>query len=309
MAFQISFSAVQKFEECAKKYYFHYIRKVRPIKMGSPLIFGSAIDTALNELLITKDVEKARSIFIEEWSNFKFPGDENKTPVRNNPKVKYSKADSNDTGLEVDGLNGDPQNDNWLYLRSKGLLMIDTYNHYIIPSLEVITVQNEVLLSNKSNDQLRGYLDLIAKFNPTQELLDICPEVAEYAGKIILFDNKTSGYAYKSDSVKTSPQLGTYFPYSQKNYNTEFAGYIVLHKNLRKNKKPAVRVQIVIDKIDPDVIDSTFNDYNIALVEIKDGNFPRNLESCMGKYGMCEYYNLCHNMNTVDLVDVKVDVK
>ncbi len=54
MAIRLSHSALEKFKLCPTQDKLHYIDKVRSTKLGSAVIFGSAIDEALNNLLETK---------------------------------------------------------------------------------------------------------------------------------------------------------------------------------------------------------------------------------------------------------------
>ena len=51
---RLSHSAAGKYELCPAQYKLHYIDRIRSDKLGSALLFGSAIDEALNVLLATK---------------------------------------------------------------------------------------------------------------------------------------------------------------------------------------------------------------------------------------------------------------
>lgn len=51
---RLSHSAAEKYKTCPAQYKLHYIDKIRSEKIGSPLIFGGAMDEALNVLLSTK---------------------------------------------------------------------------------------------------------------------------------------------------------------------------------------------------------------------------------------------------------------
>ncbi len=53
---RVSHSALSTFNECGKKYEYKYIHKLPVLEYNSPLIFGSAIDTAIGELLLLKKV-------------------------------------------------------------------------------------------------------------------------------------------------------------------------------------------------------------------------------------------------------------
>ena len=51
---RLSHSASEKYDTCPQMYYLHYKEKIRSTKFGSALIFGGALDEALNVLLETK---------------------------------------------------------------------------------------------------------------------------------------------------------------------------------------------------------------------------------------------------------------
>ena len=54
MGIKLSHSASEKYLTCPQQYKLHYIDRIRPDKLGSALLFGSALDEALNRLLATK---------------------------------------------------------------------------------------------------------------------------------------------------------------------------------------------------------------------------------------------------------------
>ena len=50
----LSYSAVEKYKFCPALYKYHYIDRIRPIQVGSPLPFGSALDEAFGRLKLDK---------------------------------------------------------------------------------------------------------------------------------------------------------------------------------------------------------------------------------------------------------------
>ena len=54
MGIKLSHSAATKYKTCPQQYKLHYLDRIRPDKLGSALLFGSALDEALNVLLETK---------------------------------------------------------------------------------------------------------------------------------------------------------------------------------------------------------------------------------------------------------------
>ena len=73
---RISHSAVQKYLSCPKMYEHHYINKIRPNWTSSALLFGDALDKAINALL-QKTEKDAYEAFEKAWTN----GFINKSPI------------------------------------------------------------------------------------------------------------------------------------------------------------------------------------------------------------------------------------
>jgi hypothetical protein len=313
MLVTISFSSMEKFKECPKKYFLHYIRKLRQVKMGSALIFGSAIDAALNDLLVERNIDAAKSIFIQNFTKFKFAGDDKPSLVMGNDKVIFSARDNETFFIKEPDrkfLTGNHQNDSWFSLKHKGLLMLETYFTDILPHIDtVISTQKEVQLINEENNTLQGFIDFIAvwKYNPNVNS-SLPPDLCEHDGKTIFFDNKTSSKSYATNSISNSAQLAIYSIFVNEPYGTSTAGYIVLDKRVRRMKLPPIKTQVIIGEIPSELVDRTFSDCNNILDKIKNGDFPRRTENCKGIYGKCVYYEYCHNNDTTDLIDLKKDI-
>lgn len=266
----LSYSAGQKYKQCPKAYYFHYIRKLRPTGLRSPLVWGGAMDEGLNALLLGEDYEKA---YTKAWNAFK------------KSDVKYSQVDcGNDSELKA-MLKEEPGSKQtksaiWQALNEKGLIILEDYKTEVLPLLdEVISVQEKITLTNEEGDSFVGYVDLVAK----------------YQGEIVLFDNKTTSVTYKDDSVRTSEQLAIYYAALQEKYSLTKAGYIAINKRLRTKAVPATNIKIIVDDISQDLIDDVYADYDVILEGIKDGEFERDFSGCITKYGKCDYYDYCHN--------------
>lgn len=111
---------------------------------------------------------------------------------------------------------------NWLSLRRKGHIMIESYNKKIVSKIkEVIAIQAKTSLKNAKGDALDGILDLIVKWED---------------GKTYLMDNKTSAREYKQDAASVSQQLIIYYKSAKKDYNLDGIGFFVMYKNILKNK-------------------------------------------------------------------------
>lgn len=362
MANKLSHSAINRFKMCAESYRLHYIEKIRPTGTTGPLIFGAALDNAINALLTYND-ETAENIFERQFEYQTINGEETYLPTC--PEISYSKADFDHdllTQADVDNLTKFAANSglqeytdhistykrikkeetpsrvekafvnycSWLTLYRKGLLMLNAYRTKVMPMLtKVHSIQEGFSLDNEIGDTLIGVVDLVA-------------DVKGY-GTVIL-DNKTAGRPYKDDAVVTSEQLSLYVHALEARYETRKAGYIVLNKNVVKNKvkvckdcgytrhggshltcpneidglrcggtwnitiSPDIYVQFLIADI-PETMEATvMQDADDVNEKVSCGIFKKNEAQCESWFGQrCPYYNLCHNKSMDGLI--KVDKK
>lgn len=355
---ELSHSKLSRFQMCGYSYKLHYIDKIRPVVTHAALLFGSALDNALNILLTENDKEnKSEREFEKSFTMAKINDKEVYLPT--NISLVYSNSDyDSDLFTEADysfitetikelqlpqhtdylevykqlydkkreqGFDSLKEEDkafynlmNWTCLRRKGFIMLTSYRKKVLPKLKKVhEVQRKVTLSNNDGDNIIGYVDLIA-------------EVEGYERPIIL-DNKTSSIEYEADAVLTSPQLSLYTHILEPEYNTRMAGFIVLRKQIIKNKQkicskcghdgsggrhktcdniidgkrcngewiekcfPEAAVQFLVDAI-PEATEAlvmeNVDDINAA---IKAGHFTRNLSSCTNWYGgRCAHFGLCY---------------
>lgn len=348
---KLSHSKISKYLMCPRSYKYHYVDKLKPVVQSGALLFGSAIDKALNELLLPSLNETAESIFLKEFA---------KNNAKNDITIVYANSDFDEDLLNQNDYDEaskllesmgvslsrkmivveykklkaqkmeegfDFFNDNqklfyntmnYLSMAQKGLLMIRDYRSKILPMLKKV-IQVQIEINHKLDDDtvINGFVDFIAE---TQD------------GRIVLFDNKTSGIAYENDAVLNSPQLALYKEAVKQMYpdiNIEYAGFIVMRKNIAKNTiktcgscghigkgrhstcdntingkrcggewneviSPETNFQILIDKIPQmykDIVIDNYNDVNHA---IKKEVFPRNLSRCQDTYGGdCVYRRFC----------------
>lgn len=255
---KLSHSKVSRYMMCPKSYKYHYIDKIRPIVQSGALIFGSAMDKALNELLLPISGEKPEDIFLDEFS---------KDGLMTDLNVVYANSDFDEDLLTGDDYREafkllssfgvedlsislvlkeyrslksqkmtsgfDSLNDkqktfyntlNWLCLMRKGLIILRDYREHILPMLKKVhKVQIEINYKLDDDTVINGFIDFIAETKDD---------------KIVLFDNKTSGSAYADDAVLNSPQLALYKEAIKElipNLNIEYAGFIVMRKAIAKN--------------------------------------------------------------------------
>lgn len=311
---KISHTSSQMYLECGRKYDLHYNKKLRSKYTKSPLVFGSAIDQALNELLLTRDVDKAKTLFIAKMTHIVVNGinyNLEETP----DIVRWSKNDVEPV------LSEDPR----LSLIRKGELAIEAYNAKIMPRIKkVIAVQKDVLIENKEGDQLKGALDLVVEWED---------------GRILLLDNKTTSVPYKEDSASQSPQLNLYYWAEKSKYKFDAIGFIVMSKKILLNEckickscghigsgkrhkfcdnkvegkrcngdwevtySPECEIDVIINNVDEKVLDKTFENLDAVNEGLTNGIFEPNKKSCFN-YGKCVYYDLCHKNSMGSIVDL-----
>lgn len=273
---KVSHSSKTRYKECGYSYYLHYMYRLRPIKEKSSLKFGSALDKALNHLLISKNLDESILLFTEEWKKVK------------ETDVEFFKSDL-DLSLVPNSEGLSEFEKNWASINEKARIMLTEYSIQVLPKIKrVIDVQHDSILDNGSGDQLPIKPDLICEWED---------------GKIVLFDNKTASRYYEDDAVKESEQLSTYYDALKEKHNITHCGFIVIPKTIRKRKLPRVEIQILIDTIDEKFITSTYKEYQDVLDGIKAAKFDKNLNSCIGKYGKCTYFNFCKNGNKDGLAE------
>lgn len=252
--------------------------------IGSPLVFGGAIDLGLNSLLDDKkagrpvDVDKAKAVFEAEFTKQVVYGSE--VFLYEPGVVKFSKADL-DESLLTDADIESGLSPAWCSLRQKGFIIIEEYANQVIPQLdEVILVQHEIALKNEFGDKFVGVVDLLARIG----------------GQIYVIDNKTSSVKYTGTSADESAQLATYYEALRDQYDIAGVAYIVIPKRIRRVKKPPIDIEIIFGTIGEPLLEKTFDEYEGVVAGIKSGDFR-----CTGcrsaKFG-CDYKRYCETNGT-----------
>ena len=271
---KISFSAAQKYLLSPFSYFAHYYLRLRPVQLSSALIFGSALDTGLNSLLmdikneVSVNLDKAKEAFNSAFED--------------NPLIKYSKADLDESLLTEEDLQSD-KNKSWLSLKRKGHVLIEEYHSQVIPKLEkVLLVQHEINLKNATGDVFTGIIDF----------------VGQIGGKLYVIDNKSSTKKYTPESANESAQLSTYHESIKNEYKLDGVAYIVLPKTVRKKKLPRIEIQIIFGEANEELTDKTFKEYDEVLTGIKTGKFPCTPEKCCKEFWGCAYEGFCKSGGT-----------
>lgn len=308
MSNKLSHSAITTYNECGFKYKLSYVDRMRPRQQKSSLLFGSAVDAAIEHALKDFPLSSSREIkqiFLDKFTNVEINGEKVFAPT--SELIKYSKKD-----------------ESWESLKQRGLLLVDTFFKEIWPNIEkVYSVQEAISLENNAGDKVVGFSDAILKWKGYKQP--------------IIFDFKTAGMPYKPNAVKESEQLSLYKHALNEKYRTNTAGYIVFNKILNMNTvktcsvcknvatsshktcnkeigstrcngawivttNPSIDVQVLIDDIDEKFEDGVLTRFDAVAQEMQAPSFDKNFKNCYGKYGKCDFYDLCHNNKSEDFV-------
>lgn len=365
----LSYSQLTKYMFCPASWEYHYKKKVRDTKLHAALPFGSAVGKAVEELVKTRDLFEAEQVFMTNWSAQEIEKDKPKVDLCTNPNLVYANSDfdfelidkydilalntmwkcSDVTDLQRKieqvykdkdyiGFDDLPKlqkeflnSVNWFSMKTKGLVMLQSFNEHILPKItKVYGTEIKAELKNADGDEIIGYADIVCDFKGID--------------KPVVFDFKTSARDYEKDSVVTSPQLSLYLHALSDQFNdTRYAGYIVLKKQILKNKikicrrcgydasggthktcpneivgnrchgdfnttiRPSATIQVLVDKIPERTEDIVMSNFDMINKSIKAGIFHRNFSNCIdSKRGKCPFYDLCYH-NKMDGLYIKGD--
>lgn len=356
---KLSHSASTKYVDCPKSYEYHYIKGYRQTTQSSALLFGTALDKAGETYALTKDFDQALEVFHNTWRVQNINGiptelptlleftysdkDMDKDLLRGedwnelrqagfeNPEAELERAVYSKNEQGYNNLTTQEQTifnyANWLCLKRKGYYMLKEFKRIFDANVEeVLGTQVEIQLDNEEGDKIQGFADFVFKWKGID--------------KPVVIDLKTSAREYEEDAVRKSPQLSLYvFSLSEKFEGTRHAGFIVLNKNISKNKlkickacgndgsggrhktcdatsngvrcggewketlRPTARSQVLVEEVSEVLVENVVENYNEVNRAIKAKIFPRNFGNCI-KYGSirCPFYNLCHNNNMEGIV-------
>lgn len=303
---KLSHSAVNKYFECPRKYKYHYVEGWRTDKIFSPFFFGSAIDEAINVMLLTKKkkLNKEEKKLKSRKPLEIFDQYMDKEELAKNGNVEYFKSDLDISVLNKKDFDELKKSEKeikefvnkyhkkkaptkkdkkiyneicWHSLYQKGIMMLEAYEKRVIPLIEeVYSIQDKVSLEC-GKDEYRGFIDFTASF-------------VDEPGIVYVIDNKTSSRPYSENSVLESDQLASYCEWA----NIDRAAYIVIEKKIRK-REPKVRISIVKGDVTNDQKNRTFDRITLAYENICEKRFDKNENSCYNYGRPCEFYQLCHH--------------
>jgi len=314
---RLSHSSINKFLFCGESWRLHYKERVRPIEVGSALLFGSAIGKAFEAAL---KGEEALTVFDQYWLNQEINGVLEHIPTY--PHVAYSRYDTDYELLSKKHFaqaKDDTQLLAWFSLQQKAYLILDSFKKNLLPKIKKVYSTEELIeLGNDEGDSSVGYADAVVDL--------------EGYDKPVILDFKTAAWEYEPDSAKKSVQLSQYVHVLGEKYNTRLVGYAVFLKNIEKNKvkickacgfdgsagkfktcnneikgkrcngewtetmNPECKMQLIVDEL-PETMEN-FVVSNIENVNnaIKSGIFVKNINGCWnnGYNRPCEFVGICH---------------
>lgn len=113
----------------------------------------------------------------------------------------------------------------WTSMRRKGHILLDSFYEQFYPKIEkVLATQKFSFIKDKNTgDMIQGVVDMVLKIRGYE--------------KPIIFDLKTASKAYTQQQIEHSDQLTLYAAMEGWKYNTDQVGYVVLSKNINKEKE------------------------------------------------------------------------
>jgi hypothetical protein len=264
MGNRLSYSSINLYQECPYSYKLRYKDSLYSKTIGSSLVFGKAIDGAIEFYLKDRmDYLGARDKFYELWSKFELNGETHNTI--DSELIVYGNRD-----IDLDLITEDDLKVVEQYALDLGLKEDDTKLKELVSSIQkqkdiigykflpkerkimfnvvcyhTLKTKGELMLNTFKRvilPQIEGVISLqepISILNGSgDEIVGYIDAVLKWRGieEPIVFDFKTSARPYEDDAVLTSSQLSVYVNAVTEKYKTRKAGYIVLSKAINKNK-------------------------------------------------------------------------
>lgn len=279
---KLSHTAKEKYLSSPRSYYYHYHLYLREKTLGSPLFFGSLIETGLNVLFAGGTLEQALEAFRKAFRYYTING--SSVDLSNSVWVRYSKADYDVnvfTESEIRQLDGKSLKfKSWASLQKKGEMLIEAYHRDIFPHIkEVLAVQKYFSIPNGAGDEIIGFVDLICEMDD---------------GRVVIPDHKTSSQSLKQvvQNESYQKQFHLYYEAFKDQYPVDAIGPIILEKKIRTNE-PRARVSYQFDKPSEEIIEKTIVEFDDTLYDIKQGKFPCASPNCDAYGQSCCYKRYC----------------
>lgn len=318
----LSKSAMAKYLQCPFSYEQHYIKRVRPIKVRSPLFFGIGLDAGLNSILL-KSEETPLDAYRYAVKHIELGKMQPSRYDYDKYIITYKEKEEALKFLKTLGYKGNDCDELWnnlldkhklskkqekaldylarISLEKKALLLFDAYKYQIIPRIKkVLAVQKQVG---------PGYLDV---------------KLVWEDGKTYIADNKSAAIEYDENEADYDFQMTSYAIEE----NIDNTLFIVLPKKIDKvfNKtckdcgkvcktqhktcaveihgkrcggqfttsiEFKVEIQVVKGKVTKMMKKRVKEIQDKVKATIEEGRFHCNFASCSNQYGRpCEYRDL-----------------
>lgn len=336
----ISFSKIDTYLTCPRKYKLQYKDYIIPSHIPSPFFFGGAIDSASEIILRSKmkgeefkefSIEEMEKLYTKNMTEYIFQLEEIYLPTSH--LVKYSKSD-----IALDLLDKDDLADIYDYMDEVGIeyipideLIEDVYksikkaknDRSVIPN-NVLQVVNYAIwlglykkglmmlsaLKEWVDENIKEVHSIQRKIQIKNELGDVLNGAIDFEATMVTgerrtLDLKTASNAvaqYPDNCIETAKQLHIY---SQE--SNPLVGYVVIDKEIRK-KEPRVRIRYVKGEVSEEMLDKTFETIDTVMDGIRNGCFDKNKDGCYS-YGGCVYRKLCWENSMVGLEERKFEEK
>lgn len=230
---------------------------------------------------------------------------------------------------------------NWCVLKNKGQMMMQAYADQVMPLFKrVIDVQRDVTLDSNCGDAIGGIIDLVvelqdgsiaiidnktAAWDYDEDSVKTSQQLTIY--KIILNNLYNDGKnEYKVDKcgyavIKKKPIKTVTKVCKECGHEGQGKHETCDNTPLDDKGKPikaqrcngewdkqiffSFETQFIVDEINENQEDIVFETINIATDMINKEIFLPNMNSCIGKFGKCVYFDLCHNGSMEALTEVE----
>jgi hypothetical protein len=284
---KLSHSSKELYLKSPRAWFYNYNLNLREAQMGSPLFFGTLIETGLDVLFKKGTLEQALETFRKNFRYYTING--NRVDLSISSQVRYSKSDLDIdvfSDSELKALEGKSvQFQSWAALQKKGEMLITAYHQEILPKIKkVLDTQVYFSIPNEIGDEIIGYADLICEWED---------------GRLIIPDHKTSSISAKEVAKNEGylKQTALYFEAFKGKYPLDSTGFIVLEKKMRK-KEPRARVDFIFEKPTEEFVDQTLNEFDDVLHSIKMAEFPCLSPKCDVYGSECCYKKFCQSGGT-----------
>lgn len=317
----LSHSQIETFKRCQRLWYIERVERLRPKFTGSAFIFGGALDSAVEEILLDFNRKKKKNldpkeVFLKKLDHFSVNRKKKVLPqdllsvkfFASNIDEKLLKdvdlePDFKRIGIEPIEISGfleyckqqrrvkEPldETEQMLFntlayrtLQTSGVMFVEEIHNWIKENVaEVHEVQKKIEIDDGVGNKFVGYLDFVVTLKD---------------GRKLLIDLKTSSNVklyYPEGCASKSPQLGIY---AQEEGLFQVA-YLVIDKKVRV-REPRIRIHFIEGEITEDFLDEVFEgiedcvDLIYEKKQLGKAAFECNKDAC-DDFGGCWAFNYC----------------